>query len=365
MPQDRYCSVKNNDNKPIGTSSKFDRYDNSDKSESESECNDDSNSESESPAKLEKANSLEALMQELENEIQGDTKPKEEKIIKSNKMKKPKQKISVSEITKENLSEISLENEKDVKETEIKKEFEPDNVEAVEEKTETKCDTKKCLSKTNLSTDCKKTLAPRRFHKKYYSDRNTHKSCSFIPHQSYSTPSINVMYPADMHFSQSLGFNSIIPYNTALPLHQPILPINPPSSYVHPISTGSSFDRPTSPLSLNTDDALTITRAPLSPRSAAFVLQNREIIERRKKSPRRSYSRSPSPRYRRSTSPPVYTRSNRSASPRKFIKSKSRSPIPLVNMNQICILISAILKLFYFITQSILVLTENLKDEKY
>ncbi|GJQ73695.1 hypothetical protein Trydic_g14030 [Trypoxylus dichotomus] len=283
LPQDRYCNPKSTNDKPSETSSKFDRYDNSDKSESESDYDEESDSQSESPGKLEKANSLEALMQELENEIQGDSKPKEEKVIKPTKLRKRKQK-AVAEIPKENdLKEVS---------------------------------TIKCEEIHTKSTTENE-------------NRNMHTTNTFLSHPPY-TPS--PVYPGDIHYNQNLAFNHPIPYNTNLNVLPTILPLNPPANYTQFVNT-SSFDRPPSPLSLNTDDALTITRAPLSPRSAAFVLQNREIIERRKKSPRRSYSRSPSPRYRRSMSPINYLRSNRSASPRKFLKSKSRSPQPTVLEN--------------------------------
>ncbi|XP_056643746.1 neurofilament heavy polypeptide-like [Diorhabda sublineata] len=117
------------------------------------------------------------------------------------------------------------------------------------------------------------------------------------------------------------------------------------------------FDRPISPLTIDAESLTTATRAPLSPRSAAFVLQNKAIIEKRKRSPRRSYSRSPtrslsrSPRrsltpirrsltpirrFRRSVSPRRHSRSPKRFSPRKrslspkrrSLSPKRRSPSP-------------------------------------
>ncbi|KRT78203.1 hypothetical protein AMK59_8738 [Oryctes borbonicus] len=324
LPQDRYCNSKSIDDKPLESSSKFDRYDNSDESETEWEYNEESNSESESPGKLEKTTSLEALMQELENEIQGDSKPKEEKIIKPVKMKKRKQKAVISESLKENDTKETIpviKNEEISNKTTTEKE----NVKDIEIEKE-KFNSKRNISKTNLNIDGKKPPLNKRFHKKYYPDRNIQSANTFLPHQPYAASAV---YSEDLHYNHNLGFNRIVPYNTNINVLPSILPINSSVNYL-PLANKSVFDRPPSPLSINTDDALTITRAPLSPRSAAFVLQNREIIERRKKSPRRSYSRSPSPRYRRSKSPVIYGRSNRSASPRKFVKSKSRSPQPIV-----------------------------------
>lgn len=320
LPQDRYCKSKRPNDKPTESSSKFDRYDNSENSESESECDGGTNSESESPGKLEKASSLEALIQELENEIQGESKSKDENKQKTPKPKKHKQKLSISETSKENKADTT---------NDITKE-EPENKNNLLEKKknmdvkdEINHDSKKNITNVNLNKDRNKSVTIKTFHKKRFSDRNARNSAAFVPYQPYIPPAL---YSGDVHFNQSLGYQPIVPYDNSIPLHQSLLALNPPPSYVRPITTITSFDRPPSPLSLNTDDALTITRAPLSPRSAAFVLQNREIIERRKKSPRRSYSRSPSPRYRRSKSPINYGRNNRSVSPRKYLKSKSRSP---------------------------------------
>nr|CAH7719510.1 unnamed protein product [Callosobruchus chinensis] len=85
LPQDRYCNVGENKPATDEGSSKFDRYNKSDKSESESEEEVEATSEEENPVKLKRANSLEALMQELDNEILG--KPVDEK-RRNRKLKK-------------------------------------------------------------------------------------------------------------------------------------------------------------------------------------------------------------------------------------------------------------------------------------
>ncbi|KAK9753401.1 hypothetical protein QE152_g3477 [Popillia japonica] len=333
LPQDRYCNLKTVNDKPTESSSKFDRYDNSDKSDSESEY-DESNSELESPGKLEKANSLEALMQELENEIQGDSKPKEDK-LKSMKSKKRKQKLGVSDALKESkLNEEVLINKSETENNIEDVTTENKKLDIKELEKDVQNDVKKNISKIHSTVDSKKPPLNKTFRKQYYADRNLHNPSlhntnAFVTYKPYLPSNV---FPGDLHYNQNLNLNTMAPYNPNVNLHRSLLPINPPN-YVHPINAAGLFDRPPSPLSLNTDDALTITRAPLSPRSAAFVLQNREIIERRKKSPRRSYSRSPSPRYRRSKSPVSYGRCNRSPSPRKLLKSKSRSPQPIISEN--------------------------------
>lgn len=93
---------------------------------------------------------------------------------------------------------------------------------------------------------------------------------------------------------------------------------------------------PISPLVINTEVLNTISMVPLSPRSAAFVLENRQILARRQinsRSPRRSRtrsrSRSLSPIRRRSRSPRsprLYQTRRNSLSPRRRSKSPKFSP---------------------------------------
>lgn len=226
LPQDRYCKSNSTSEEKSEEqqNSKFSRYDNSD-SESES---DDEEKEIKSPKKLEKANSLEALMQELENEIEGKS-GNEEKV----KVKKAKKRV-------EEVDEKSV--------VDVKVKEEPKMVNSV-----------------------RKTVQQ--------------PPEVFTPIPTYVPPP-----PPVLPYYQPTVIPP--PYNT-LP---PLVHYEPPVRY----------ERIPSPLPIDTDLLNTTVTAPLSPRSAAFVLQNREIIERRK---RRSYSRSPSPRYRRS-------------------RTKSRSPLP-------------------------------------
>lgn len=90
---------------------------------------------------------------------------------------------------------------------------------------------------------------------------------------------------------------------------------SPPRNY------NADLFRPLSPLHID-HTVFSLTQAPLSPRSAAFVLKNREILARRKMSPRKSLSPSP----RRSLSPRrSFSPRRRSRSPR-FDYKRSRSP---------------------------------------
>ncbi|KAF5294391.1 hypothetical protein FQR65_LT10756 [Abscondita terminalis] len=276
LPQDRYCNsgaVTVEEKSEI--SSKFDRYNNSD-----SDSDSDSNDENSVPSKLQRSSSLEALMQELENEIQGDIKPKEEIEQKPKKIKRVRK--SKCEIVEQSFQENNLKTDETVQE-----------------------DCAKVLVKSPLlkQIHTKQTVEnsiPSNISSNIYT--NTPVAFQAIPYPSYNTS----LCPPVI-FETQPSFN----YSVAPPLIG-VNDLNPHSSSVF-----SKLDNPLPPLKINTDILNTIT-APLSPRSAAFVLQNREIIERRKKSPRRSYSRSPSPRYRRSNS--------RSLSPMRRLSPKNRRP---------------------------------------
>lgn len=222
LPQDRYCKMGLvQDEKTDEPNSKFNRY--NDKSDSESESEEETCTK-----KLERANSLEALMQELENEIEGRSNNAEEKEKAKVKVKKQKKKIE----------EVQENKQKKVEEKPVVLE------------TKEECNQ---VAKFEKTVD----VVPEPYVSQYY--------------QPPVIPLYNPPVPVIMHYE-------------------------PPR-----------YDRIPSPLTLDADILSTTVAAPLSPRSAAFVLQNREIIERRK---RRSYSRSPStPRY-----------SNRRS------RTKSRSP---------------------------------------
>lgn len=220
LPQDRYCKANpTSDDKSEEQNSKFNRY--NDKSESESESEDEETERT--PKKLERANSLEVLMQELENEIEGRSN-NEEKTTKT-KVKKLKKKTDEAVVVVET---------KEIPKIEIPV------VEPQQQKT--------------VKAELKRNQVVKL------------ETAYFPPQPQY--------YPV------------IPPYNPV-----PIVHYEPPR-----------YERIPSPLTIDADLLNTTVTAPLSPRSAAFVLQNKEIIERRKRlSPlRRSYSRSPStPRYNR------------------------------------------------------------------
>lgn len=271
LPQDRYCNAASTSKLKIEVKSKFTRYDNSDNSDSESEAeNQQGNSEEEN--KLERTTSLEALMKELENEIQGDRKLIEEKPKVKAKTKKSKAKIVDSNNDAVKVSEN------------------PDQKIVL--------DQKKCNIKKESVINTKFDRTKRRAHLKTFDPLNENMISNFqnpvLPYRSQG------VYQIDHFVQRNIpSYNTNVDYtsNSINPL-----PLPPPHSSSHILNNYNfPLQRPTSPLMVKTD-MLNITMAPLSPRSAAFVLQNREIIERRKKSPRRSYSRSPSPRYRRSRS---------------------------------------------------------------
>ncbi|XP_028149998.1 serine/arginine repetitive matrix protein 1 [Diabrotica virgifera virgifera] len=133
----------------------------------------------------------------------------------------------------------------------------------------------------------------------------------FIPPEHFQQPLLPFIPPVPEPIFIPQGFNMI------------------PQPAPHPY-----FERPLSPLAINTESLTTATMAPLSPRSAAFVMKNKAIVEKRRRSPRRSFSRSPSrslsrsprrslsPR-RRSVTPPL-RRFRRSISPRRFSRSPPR-----------------------------------------
>lgn len=277
-PQDRYCNLetdKEND-QSAESSSKFNRYD---KSESESESDLESDlTDNCSPKKLERADSLEELLKELENEIEGDKKTKSEEKQAKKKVKKAK---------KETKSEPVIETKPEVKpETDSAK---------PEPKSESVVVKEPCEGETNKSENLNNENYKNHPHK-----RPNFKS---RPPTDRRPPRLgNVSPPFVNHpLPPVLPPQPYYPYNTpAIPPNVPPYPYNVMPNEPHPAYLPPTYPRPLSPLPLNTDLLNTAITAPLSPRSAAFVLENRAIIERRK---RRSFSRSPSPRFRRSKSP--------------------------------------------------------------
>ena len=355
LPQDRYAKAGVKDSVESKSINKFNRYNNSDKSESESEYDCESTSSCESPKKLEKTNSLEALMQELENEIHGEIKTKGKSPDKTMKGKKRKRRDSL--IVVNDRSDVKKEKEIPVKTCDDDKQIDeilPEQmVEHIVKKSKSRSPSPPYRSETNVTSspttkDIENSYMPQKIIKEpmvlksrsrsptvlkkslpYRNNFNTYRNK--IPHN------VPFMYKGGTFEQQPFAHNQRIPFEGHMrfgqshpfgpPLQVPHVPID-----MHNIIILPPYEKPVSPLRIKADDVLNITRAPLSPRSAAFVLQNREIIERRKKSPRRSYSRSLSPpvRYRRSKSPRDYDRSTpplRLKSPFKYI-NRSRSPSP-------------------------------------
>lgn len=308
LPQDKYAA-KNNPQDTTGvkkSDSKFDRYNDTDKSDEEDSedellrlhSDEEEDDESASPRKLERSDSLEALMQELDNEIKGASKPKVEKPemveVESVKDKSP---ITVQEpissTVKPEEAEVTSSEEAVIKPA-------PENP----------------PEDNNKIPECVNTQKPSRssYHRgKFYNKRGRHQNFNRqAPIQLPVAPFL--INPNPLTFLPYTPPPPIFPNNHSLFMPMNTIPSIPPF-----------YTRPVSPLQINTETLQTQTRAPLSPRSAAFVLQNRAIIEKRK---RRSYSRSPSPRGR-SLSP---RRSRSPLSSRKRSMSpplRKRSPSPL------------------------------------
>ncbi|CAH1109993.1 unnamed protein product [Psylliodes chrysocephalus] len=309
---------KENSSKEVGCS-KFTRYN---KSESESE-GDETTSDENQPGKLKKSDSLEALMQELDEEIKGKQIDGETQTTKE---------VTQNEkITEQSSSGVETQVELLNKAVEPTKEEENTSSADVKSIAE---DTSSIKVDTGINKFERKNIFPRKhFKSKSPNSRFFHKKRRMYHNPNMSSP------PHHMPFNFNLN-----------PFGPPIMPfMNPPQHNPMFMQTNVSqppplyFERPISPLSINTDSLTTATMAPLSPRSARFVLENKAIIERRKRSPRRSYSRSPSrslsrsPRYspspprrfRRSVSPRRLSRSPRRFSPRKrSLSPRRRSPSP-------------------------------------
>ncbi|XP_076275756.1 uncharacterized protein LOC143206842 [Rhynchophorus ferrugineus] len=314
-PQDRYSNTQDEKrDKTDEILSKFDRYNDSDKSEEESE--DDSpkiNSDNTSSPKLLRSDSLEALMQELDDEIQGKvkTKEKDETNLRTKlKVKKGKDLTKVEIEVSGSTDKISQE-KVEMQEKEVKT---ADSV-----KTEYRGDPGLTLSILGGQPGGSEPQPKKRRHgfhprKDFHNYRHSNQLSSPPPFTNVLPNIVSIQFPPGVPPMFSPGYG-------------------PPNIMVPPPSM-PFFDRPLSPLSINAETLQTQTMAPLSPRSAAFVLENRAIIEKRKRSPRRSYSRSPSPRrrsssdQRRSLSPWKRSPKRRSNSPMRSSSPRRRSASP-------------------------------------
>lgn len=292
LPQDRYCKTEKVEIKVDEVTSKFDRYNNSNASESDDSEEDNEKLDfKDTKLEMKRSNSLEALMEELENEIQGGVKQREVK-CKTKCKKKVVKNVEV-EINKDNKDTGQSTENKVVNTTVLKENLKP------EIKNEPVINVKK--STNDFNRHRKWQNRPRK--------QQNHSNNAFIP----STPNLIASS------SQILNYPGVpLPIVPTFPIYNPPIAVNfdnavyvtPPPLRFEPqlpathIIAPNIYERPRSPLMVNTEAFTTSTMAPLSPRSAAFVLQNQAIIEKRK---RRSYSRSPSPtRFRRSRSPKRY-----------------------------------------------------------
>lgn len=306
LPQNRYCNKDEDGEKSQDSSSKFDRYNNSDKSDSDDE--DILLSDEESP-QLKKSNSLEALMAELDNEIQG--KPLTEEKIKTKKGKKRKKEVSTSEssvgVTQQNVSESNIQIKTasvvEAESTEVPKVPSEVSGEIINKQPE----------------DFESPLRKRQRSRSPLNRRNffNHRRQRNYPHQHPNEPVMMPFGPGPVQFpTQMMPFNG-----------QPFNPMFGPPGIM---PNNQFYENPLPPLTIHTDPLPKPTLAPLSPRSAAFVLQNKAIIERRRRSPRRSYSRSPSRSHSRSLSPrrsPRWSVSPR-RSPLRRLPPRKRSITP-------------------------------------
>lgn len=305
LPQNRYCNKDEDGEKSQDSSSKFDRYNNSDKSDSESDDEDILLSDEDSP-KLKKSNSLEALMAELDNEIQG--KPLSEEKIKTKKSKKRKKEISTSESSgHQNMSDSN-------NQTKMASGVGSESTEAPNVPPESNEEVIKKLPEEFGSPLRKRLRSRSPPNRRNFFNRRRQQN---YPHQIQNEPVMMPFGPGPVQFPpQMLPFNGQ-PFNHMF---------GPPGI----MPNNQFYENSLPPLTIHTDPLSAPTLAPLSPRSAAFVLENKAIIERRRRSPRRSYSRSPSRSHSRSLSPrrsPRWSVSPR-RSPLRRLPPRKRSITP-------------------------------------
>ncbi|KAK9883186.1 hypothetical protein WA026_001378 [Henosepilachna vigintioctopunctata] len=351
-PQDRYAYNINDEIGREGPSSKFDRYNNSN---SESEEEDEISS-----TKLGRSDSLEALMEELDAEIQGEPKKDKKEKLKIKKDTKTEQskesgadningnelKVKVNEQNEQVIRKIETQGDpidstcKQLEETEVSK-----KVEIKHEMVDISNPTSKTQGVHQIQrSPIRKKMSNRKVNGRIFNSEHPFVPI-MIPNPSFVTtiqpPQFTTVYNTVPSFTGTEVFSLTVPPPTFVPppnLRTHMMPSDiPPAGYnitqLPPLVIEPSSNLPSIPM------------GPLSPRSAAFVLQNRAIVEKRKRSPRRSYSRSPSPpthRLRYSKSPPQrrsltplrrlsplrrsFSPSRRSLSPRRSPLRRSLSP---------------------------------------
>ncbi|KAL3273114.1 hypothetical protein HHI36_014568 [Cryptolaemus montrouzieri] len=346
-PQDRYACTIEQEIENDGTSSKFDRYDNSN---SESEEEDEI-----SNAKLERSDSLEALMEELDAEIQGEHKKEKKDKLKKKEIttdaEEKKEQITNSESekvennndkTETSSCDVIVHNAANIKENVPNTSNESADIEVKVEIS--KLSDQIANKNSNLRSPGRRKIPNRKMNGRIFNP-----DPSFVPPPSNPIMISNLPIMNSLQTSQfTTVYNSVPPFTgpELFPVNVPPPTFIPPSGlqpHIMPIDVPpTDFNdyniAPFRPLVVEPPGPLSsIPMGPLSPRSAAFVLQNRAIVEKRKRSPRRSYSRSPSPHRLRYSKSPTKRRSvspfrrsltpiRRSSSPRRSL-SPRRSPL--------------------------------------
>lgn len=287
LPQDRYANATTQVTENDGHSSKFDRYDNSNsESEDEDEISD---------SKLERCDSLEALMEELDAEILGEpvkdrkSKGKKESTIEENIKNEEIKTKEISDAQEKDI-EVILNNDKDSPKKSKPAEEKPGaNIKEEEMKFENQ--------KPYVKVQTERSPIQRKLH-----HRRNNNGRVFKSHQPMNNPTMLPNQPFMNHVQIpqfTTVYNTVPSYSVpeAYPINIPPPFIPPPSMPPHILPPSGFSVPPLQPLVIEPQSS--VHMGPLSPRSAAFVLQNRAIVEKRKRSPRRSFSRSPSPPHHR------------------------------------------------------------------
>ncbi|XP_072385082.1 uncharacterized protein [Diabrotica undecimpunctata] len=284
-------------------SSKFNRYNKSDRSGSESE--EDPLVGISSVADVKKSESLDELMQELDSQIGGTPNIDTDKDLLEKTNKEGEQSLEQPEQSQPQvITVVNMNNSNPII-------INPSqDIPGLEEHFSNPAPPGTMRKRPRSRSPFGKNRFRKRQHKFFPPMIPPQPIMPFIPPEHFQPQLLPFIPPIQEPIFIPQGFNMI------------------PQPAPHPY-----FERPLSPLAINTESLTTATMAPLSPRSAAFVMQNKAIIEKRRRSPRRSYSRSPSrslsrsprrslsPR-RRSMTPP--RRFRRSVSPRRFSRSPRR-----------------------------------------
>ncbi|XP_044758766.1 muscle M-line assembly protein unc-89-like isoform X2 [Coccinella septempunctata] len=326
LPQDRYANATTQEAENDGPSSKFDRYDNSN---SESEDDDEI-----SDTKLERSDSLEALMEELDAEISGEptkerkTKVRKEPIVEEKKIEsnldEEIQTLEASTNDDEGLEKTTSEEavHQDSPARDIPKSSESEVKNTTKDETKVEGQTKYSNKPQLQKSPIQRKIPNRRINNgRVFKPFPPPNNSIMLPNQPFMNPLQLPQFTTVYNTVPSYSIPEVFPLNVPPPFIPPP-PIQTHSVPIEMQPVGFNVP-PLKPLVIEPQDS--VPMGPLSPRSAAFVLQNRAIVEKRKRSPRRSFSRSPSPPHRR----PRYSKSpvsGRSHSPTRRSLSPVRRP---------------------------------------